>query len=96
MYVISILIFLKIKDCHIITYFFRAGLNELYATPQKNLDVEMKLGQHLEQKIKVMRRLKEENEVCDFGREREKEGGREGWREGGREGGREGKSICCS
>ena len=47
-------------------------MNELYATSQKNLDVEMKLRQHLEQEIEVMRRLKEENEVCEFGRERER------------------------
>ena len=66
-----------LKNCHIITYFFRAGLNELYATSQKNLDVEMKLRQHLEQEIEVMRRLKEENEVREFGRERERERERE-------------------
>ena len=46
-----------------ISFVSRAGLNDLYAASQKNLDVEQNLRQQLEQELDTMKRLKEEKEV---------------------------------
>lgn len=49
---------------------YRAGLNDLYITVQKNLETEMKLRQQLEQEVDVLKRQGEEKEVAEIKKKR--------------------------